>query len=201
MNQQIGHGLVYVVDDDPSVLRMLEALIGSIDLDVRAYSSAAEFLEIYQPAQCECLVSDIRMPEMGGLELQKRLLAKGATLPIIFLTGHAEVALAVECMKNGAFDFVEKPFGAQALLDKVQQALSMSCRLHAERRHRTTIEARLALLTPKEQKIAKLVSEGKSSRDISEIMGCSVRTVENHRAHILEKLHVNSTVELVRLFL
>ncbi|QSA98477.1 response regulator transcription factor [Methylococcus sp. EFPC2] len=201
MNDQPGRGLVYVVDDDPSVLRMLEALIGSIDLSVRAFSNAADFLEIYQPAVCECLVCDMRMPEIGGLELQKRLLAKGATLPIIFLTGHAEVALAVECMKNGAFDFVEKPFGAQALLDKVQQALERSCRLHAERRHRSTIEARLALLTPKEQKIAKLVSEGKSSRDISEIVGCSVRTVENHRAHILEKLHVNSTVELVRLFL
>lgn len=201
MNNQNSHSLVYVVDDDLSVLRMLEALIGSIDLNVRAFSSAADFLEIYQPANCECLVCDMRMPKIGGLELQKRLLAKGATLPIIFLTGHAEVASAVECMKNGAFDFVEKPFSTQALLDKVQQALNRSSRLYAERRHRTTIEARVALLTPKEQSIAKMVSEGKSSREISEVLGISARTVENHRAHILDKLHVNSTVELVRLFL
>jgi FixJ family two-component response regulator len=179
---------------------MLRALIGSVGIDVRTYATATEFLEDYRPAICECLVCDVRMPGMGGLQVQSQLLAKGASLPIIFITGYAEVGAAVQAMKAGAFDFVEKPFGNQAFLDKVQKALSRSRELYADRMRRATIEARLALLTNRERNVGRLVVEGKTSREISELMGVSVRTVENHRAHILEKLRVRSALELVRLF-
>jgi two-component system, LuxR family, response regulator FixJ len=193
--------VVYLLDDDESVLKMLCGLIDTIGVEARPFASSQEFLAAYAPSPCECLVSDVRMPGIGGLQLQRALLAKGATLPIIFVTGYAEVGAAVEAMKNGAFDFIEKPFGAQDLIDKVQRALERSRELNALQLKQSAEQARLALLTPKERAVVKLVVEGKSSREISESLGISVRTVENHRAHIMDKLHVGSTVELVRLFL
>ena len=193
--------VVYLLDDDESVLKMLCGLIDTIGVEARPYSSSQAFLAAYAPSPCECLVSDVRMPGIGGLQLQRALLAKGARLPIIFITGYAEVGAAVEAMKNGAFDFIEKPFGAQDLIDKVQRALERSRDLNALQLKQSAEQARLALLTPKEKAVVQLVVEGKSSREISESLGISVRTVENHRARIMDKLHVGSTVELVRLLL
>lgn len=192
---------VYAVDDDPSVLRMLDALVTSIGLEVLAFSSARDFLASYRPRPCQCLVCDLRMPVIDGLELQKRLKGMDASPPIIFLTGFAEVNIAVEAMKHGAFDFLEKPFSAQALLGKIQAALERSRALYAEWLKHQATEARLALLTPRERSVIRLVVEGKSSREISQELGISIRTVENHRTRIMEKLHVESTVELVKLFL
>lgn len=191
---------VWVVDDDPSVLRMLAALVDTIGVCARPYPSAEAFFAAYRPDPCECLICDMRMPGMGGLDVQRRLKERGAELPIIFLTGYAEVSAAVEAMKAGAVDFVEKPFGAQVLLDKIQKALARSREVQAQRRLREAREARVGLLTPKERAVVRGVVDGKSSRDISAELGISVRTVENHRARIMEKLHVRSTVELVRLF-
>lgn len=193
--------IVYVVDDDDSVLRMLAALIDTIGVEVRGFQSASDFLASYRPGLSECLICDVRMPGIGGLEVQRRLNDIGATLPIIFLTGYAEVGAAVEAMRAGAFDFLQKPYSSQALLDKVQQALERSRELSARRREQVTIAARIALLTPKERQVVEQVVAGKSSREIGDALGISVRTVENHRARIMEKLHVHSTVDLVRLFL
>lgn len=192
-------GVVYLVDDDLPVLKMLQALVATVGVEVRAYASAKEFLAAYQAKPCECLVCDLRMPDIDGMELQKRLKAMGAVPPTIFLSGFAEVSIAVEAMKHGAYDFLEKPFSAQALLGKIQSALNHSRIEYEKRLERQTTEARMALLTPKEHSIVRHVVDGKSSREIAEFLGISVRTVENHRTRIMEKLHVTSTVELVKL--
>lgn len=192
---------VYVVDDDLGVLKVLQEVIATIDADVRAYSAPEQFLEAYQPLPCECLVCDVRMPRLDGLGVQRRLAERGATLPIIFLTGHADVGSAVEAMKQGAFDFVEKPFATQALLSKIQKALERSRELHREFLGKQTSAARIALLTQKEREIVELVVAGKSSREIADLLDISARTVENHRARIMDKLHAKSTVDLVKLFL
>ena len=199
--QNVPTGTVYVVDDDPAVLKLLQALMATIGMEVRAFAAATEFLANYRPSPCECLVCDLRMPDIDGMELQKRLKASGAVLPIIFLTGFAEVSVAVEAMRHGAFDFIEKPFSAQSLLAKVQSALELSRVQYAEWREQQAKQARLALLTPRENSVIRHVVAGKSSREISELLGISVRTVENHRTRIMEKLHVDSTVDLVRLCL
>lgn len=190
---------VYIVDDDPALRQMLTLLMDKIGVEVRVYASASAFLADYFPSSCQCLISDVRMPGMGGLELQQRLQTVARSLPIIFVSGYAEVGSAVEAMKVGAFDFMQKPFGAQKLLDRVQQALERSRELYTLERERMTREARLSLLTPKERQVVGLVVEGYSSREIGEQLGISLRTVENHRARVMEKLHVKSSVELVRL--
>ena len=192
--------VVHLVDDDASILRLLQAMVATIGVDARPYASAQAFLSAYNPTAHECLVCDIRMPGIDGMELQRQLLAKGATIPIIFLTGFAEVAIAVEAMKHGAFDFIEKPFSAQALLTKIKAALDASQQRYALWLERQAIEARIALLTERERDVIRQVVAGRSSREISEMFGISVRTVENHRIRIREKLHVESTVDLVKLF-
>lgn len=191
---------VYLVDDDETVLRLLQAMVASIGVDAHAFSSAKDFLGTYRPTPCECLVCDIRMPDLDGLELQKRLKARNATLPIIFLTGFAEVSVAVEAMKHGAFDFIEKPFSAQALLSKIQSALDNSRIRYQQWQEAQAIKARMDLLTPRERSVINHVLAGSSSREISGLLGISVRTVENHRTRIMEKLHVGSIVDLVKLF-
>jgi two-component system response regulator FixJ len=201
METKIPQRIVYLVDDDEVVLKMLQAMVATIGVTIRAFSSAKAFVSAYSPAPCECLVCDIRMPEMDGMELQKQLEAMNATLPIIFLTGFAEVSIAVEAMKRGAFDFIEKPFSAQFLLSKIQSALENSKLRRAKVLEDQAISARMALLTPRERNVIQHVVAGQSSREISEKLGISVRTVENHRARILEKLHVDSTVDLIKLFI
>lgn len=143
----------------------------------------------YSPSPCECLISDLRMPEMGRLEIQRQLLEKEVSPPIIFVSSYPEVSSAVQAIKQGAFDFLEKPVNGNLLREKVQAALGRSR------------EARLALLTPKEREIADQVITGKSSRQISNELGISVRSVEKHRARIMAKLHIESAMDLVKLFI
>jgi FixJ family two-component response regulator len=193
--------VVYIIDDDDIVLWMFQELLQGIGAEFRVFSTARAFLETYRPGPCECLICDVRMPEMGGLQVQHALIEKGSHLPIIFVSGYPEVHAAVEAIKRGAFDFLEKPVNGSLLLAKVEAALAKSRELHAERLDRMAREARIALLTPKERQIAELVVAGKSSPQIADALGISVRTVENHRARIMEKLHVDSTVNLVKLFL
>lgn len=192
--------VVHVVDDQPAMLRMVAELLESVSLKPLTYSSAREFLKAYVPREKECLVSDVRMPEIGGLEFLRLLRERGYTLPIIFITGFAEVGTAVEAMKAGAFDYIEKPFAHQAFLDKVQRALAESEALYAKGLQRRASEARLALLTPTERKILKLVVQGKTAREIGVALGISSRTVDNHRGRMMDKLHVNSVVEMVLVF-
>jgi two-component system response regulator FixJ len=193
--------IVYIIDDDDLSLWMFREFLDGIGAEVRTFSSAQTFLNAYHPGPHECLVCDLRMPEMGGLEVQNQLLEKGCYLPIILVSGYPEVHSAVQAIKKGAIDFLEKPVDGGLLVDKVQSALLRSKQLHAEEMLRVAREERLSLLTPKERQIAELVITGRSSPRIAEDLDISVRTVENHRARLMEKLDVTCAVELVRLFL
>lgn len=193
--------LIYIIDDDDIILWMFKELLQGVGAEIRTFTSARDFLEAYYPGPHECLICDLRMPEIGGLEVQQQLLNKGSHLPIILVSGYSEVPSAVEAIKKGAFDFLEKPVDGALLVAKVQSALARSRQLHAEHLARVTREARLALLTTKERQVAELVVAGKSSPKIAMDLNISVRTVENHRARLMEKLHVESIAELVKLFL
>jgi FixJ family two-component response regulator len=193
--------VVYIIDDDSIILWMFQEFLQGIGAEFRTFSSAREFLDAYRPGAHECLITDVRMPEIGGLQVQRELLERGNDLPIIFVSGYPEVHSAVEAMKRGAFDFLEKPVKGSVLVEKVQAALARSREIHVERLRRSARDARLALLTPKERQIAAMVVAGKSSPKIAEELDISVRTVENHRSRLMEKLHVDSAVELVKLFL
>jgi two-component system response regulator FixJ len=191
--------VVYIIDDDDIVLWMFQEFLQGIGAKIRTFSTARAFLDVYRPAPCECLVCDLRMPEIGGLEVQRQLLEKGSHLPMILVSAYPEVHSAVEAIKKGAFDFLEKPVNGALLVEKVQSALVRSGQLHGERVAQAAREERFSLLTPKERQIADLVVAGKSSPKIAEELDISVRTVENHRARLMEKLQVESTVELVKL--
>lgn len=193
---------IYLIDDDELILDLHAELLSAAGLKVRCYSSSREFLSTYvATGDCECILSDLRMPEMGGLELQAELLAGGVDTPLIFITGHADVATAVEAMRRGAFDYVEKPVDGRRLLERAAAALARCAELRQAGQLRLERERRLALLTAQERRIAEWVVEGKSSRDISQLAAISVRTVENHRARIMDKLQVGSVVEMVRVLL
>ena len=193
--------IIYIIDDDEIVLWMFKELLHGVGAEIRTFTSARDFLDLYRPGPCECLICDLRMPEIGGLEVQQQLLNQGSHLPLILVSGYSEIPAAVQAIKKGAFDFLEKPVDGALLVEKVQSALIRSRRLHAEYLAQVTCKARLALLTAKEREVAELVVEGRSSPKIAEALNISVRTVENHRARLMEKLHVASIPELVKLFL
>lgn len=191
--------IVYVVDDDLAVRNSLCYLMSSVNLPVLAFSSAHEFLEDYQPNHPGCLLLDIRMPGMSGLELQKELTARSIELPIIIITGIGNTEVAVRAMKRGAFDFVEKPINHQLLLDKIQKALEDSNRLLEERTQQAVIQRRLDLLTPREGDILNLIVAGEMNKRIANHLGISERTVEVHRARVKEKMQAKSLAELIRM--
>jgi len=192
---------VFVVDDDASVLDSIRLLLESVGLRAQTFLSASDFLETFDPDVTGCLVLDVRMPGMSGVELQNVLRERHATLPIIFLTAHGDVPMAVDAVKKGALDFIQKPFRDQDLLDRVQEAF----RIHAERRRREAVryeaEKRLTSLTPRERDVLEGVVQGKSNKRIARDLGISPRTVEIHRAHVMEKGEVSSVPELVKLVL
>lgn len=190
--------IIYLLDDDSLTLWMLESMLASVDAEIRGYTSATRFFDEYQPTACECLVTDLRMPELSGLDVQQRLLAQGATLPIIFVSGQAEIRSAVAAMRGGALDFLEKPVQGQLLVEKVRRALARSLELHAARRQQVDSAERLRGLTVREREVAELVATGRSSREIAEVLDLSQRTVENHRARVMEKLGVRTSIELVQ---
>lgn len=193
---------VYIIDDDSITLELMCGLIQPIGVELQCFESAESFLANYSPRPCECVISDMRMPGISGLQLQKTLqLSHPIPPPLIIVTGYAEVSGAVEAMKQGAYDFVEKPINGHQFLEKIQAALTLSRSLHQQRLQQSARLARLSLLTPKEQEILALVLEGLSSKDIAIQLNLSVRTIENHRAHLMEKLRVNTAIELVRDFM
>ena len=192
---------VYVVDDDPGVLDAVQLLLRSVGLRARAFSSAGDFLEEYDPDSPGCLILDLRMPGMGGRELQKRLLEMEAELPIIFVTAHGDVPTAVEAVKDGAVDFIQKPFPDQKLLDKVNQAFELDARRRKEREERRIVELRLKTLTPREREVMGLVAAGKLNKTIARQMGISQRTVEIHRSRVMEKMEASSVPDLVHMIL
>lgn len=190
---------VYVVDDDEAICRSLTLLIQGIGLNVQTFTNAQDFLTTYDPDTPGCLVTDVRMPGMSGLELQAKLAERGTVLPAIVITGHGDIPMAVDAMKAGIVDFVEKPFRDQVLLDDIQKALELDAQTRRRRTQKTDIQGKTALLTPREEQIMDLLIEGKSSKTIAFELGISQKTVDFHRSHILEKMGVDSVVELVLL--
>jgi FixJ family two-component response regulator len=190
---------IFVVDDDEAVRRSLRLLVESVGLNTQTYSTAEDFMNAYDPAQSGCLLLDIRMPGMSGLELQSKLAAEGINIPIIIITGHGDVPMAVEAVKAGAFDFIEKPFRDQVLLDDIRKAIEIDAQTRRKQAERDDIMARIALLTPREREVMDLLVIGKSNKGIAYELGISQKTVDFHRAHVLEKMGVDSVVQLVRL--
>jgi two-component system response regulator FixJ len=191
--------VVFIVDDDEAVRSSLRLLLKSVGLVPSALASAREFLDKYDPAQPGCLVLDVRMPEMSGLELQEQLNLKGAVLPVIFITGHGDVPMAVEAMQAGAFDFLQKPFRDQDLIDRIQRALDKDRTDRAALNERTLIRERLQSLTPREREVLAMVTSGKANKIMAADLGVSQRTVEIHRARVMEKMSAASLAQLVRM--
>jgi two-component system, LuxR family, response regulator FixJ len=191
--------IVFIVDDDEAVRGSLQLLMKSVGLVPNTLGSAREFLDRYDPKQPGCLILDVRMPQMSGLELQERLNARGAVIPVIFITGHGDVAMAVEAMQAGAFDFVQKPFRDQDLIDRIQRALAKDRANRAILTERNLLQQRLESLTPREREVLALVSSGKPNKLIAADLGLSQRTVEIHRARVMEKMGADSLAQLVRM--
>jgi RNA polymerase sigma factor (sigma-70 family) len=197
MNARLESCIVYVVDDDDAMRDSLRWLLESAGFRVCSYCSAERFLSAYKPDYASCLVLDVRMPGLSGLELQRELNRRGAPLPIIFVTGHGDVPMAVDALKNGAFHFLEKPFKDAQLLALIEQAATQgNGALPGEAQRRCTA-ARLATLTQREREVMDLVVQGRKNRQIAEDLGISVKTVEAHRARAMEKMDVSSVAELV----
>ena len=189
---------VFIVDDDEAVRDSIAELVSSVGLRPRTFASAGAFLDIFDPDAPGCLVLDVRMAHMSGPTLQEKLIAIGARIPIVFISGHGDIPVAIKTIKAGAIDFVQKPYHEQQLLDSINEAL----RLDASARQATTAQdglaERLTTLTAREREVMDLVVKGMSSKAIANSLGISHRTVELHRGHILDKLAVRSVAELVR---
>jgi two-component system response regulator FixJ len=190
---------VFVVDDDEAVRTSLKLLLKSVGLPVETCASAQEFLERFDADRSGCLVLDIRMPGMSGLELQERLNAMHAMIPVVFITGHGDVPMAVEAMQHGAVDFIQKPFRDQDLLDRINQALEKDRENRVGLRARDNIRAHIADLTPREREVLDLVTAGKANKVIAGDLNVSQRTVEIHRARVMEKMGASSLAHLVRM--
>lgn len=191
--------LAHIVDDDEAIRDALTWLFRTRNVATQAWDSAEEFLAAWQPDWAGCIVLDIRMREMSGLECFDVLLQQGNTLPVIFLTGHGDVPMAVGALKKGAYDFLEKPFEDNALVDVVIRALESDARRQASQETQATVAGRLAQLTPREQEVMQLVLAGKFNKVIADELNISMRTVEVHRSRVFEKMGVRSAVELAQL--
>lgn len=192
---------VFVVDDDPDVLRSMRYLIESVGLRVETYSSAQEFFAGWTPAEPGCVVLDVRMPGMSGLDLQEELRARGAEVPVIVITGYGDVPMAVRAMKSGATEFLQKPVSDQVLLDHIQSAVTRDLARYQRQAERRAIAARLSRLTPREREVLDLLIEGLSAREIAERLKVSPKTVESHRAKVLSKMEVSNVLRLARLIM
>lgn len=190
---------VFIVDDDQAVARSLRWLIETVRLKVETFSSAQEFLDGYESSKPGCLVLDVRMPGMSGLDLQERLAAQRIHVPIIFITGHGDVQMAVRAVQSGAFDFVEKPFNDQDLLDRIQKAIVFDTGRRSKNMQRVQLGSLFASLTPREREVLDLVVEGMSNKAIANSLGLSAKTVEVHRAKVMEKMHARSVADLVKM--
>ena len=192
---------VYVVDDDEAIRKALRLLLKSVGLKVETFASAQEFLDAYTEDMAGCLVLDIRMAGMSGIDLQKKLIEMHAILPIIFITGHGDVPLAVEAMRDGALDFIQKPFSEQKLLDRVNQALEKDLTARKDMTKKQTLLDRIAQLTPREKEVMDLIVAGVANKGVAYKLGISERTVEIHRARVMQKMNATSLPHLVRMAL
>jgi len=200
MNKPDG-AVVMVVDDDAGVRNAMRALLKSVGINCSLFASAQEFLAAWQPAQLGCLVLDIRMPGMSGMELQQQLNLRGAVMPVIFMTGHGDIPMAVEAMQHGAFDFLQKPFRDQDLLDRIQRAIAKDAELRKSLGEHARIKTHLESLTPREREVLDLMTKGLQNKMIGQQLGVSPRTIEIHRARVMEKMNATSVAELVRMMI
>lgn len=192
---------VFIVDDDDAVRNSIRLLMKSLGLATRPLSTAQEFLSTYDPQQPGCLILDVRMPGMSGLELQQQLNMRGAIIPVIFITGHGDVPVAVEAMQQGAFDFLQKPFRDQDLIERVQRALAKDQSNRAELSEQAKVRERFESLTPREREVLALVTSGKANKVMAADLNVSQRTIEIHRARVMEKMHASSLAQLVRMMM
>jgi RNA polymerase sigma factor (sigma-70 family) len=192
---------IFIVEDDDAVRESLQLVLESLGHTVSAFASAGAFLTDFNTDMAGCLVLDIRMPGMNGMELQRKLNDSNSMLPIIFVTGHGDVPMAVEAMQQGAFDFIQKPYREQQLLEKIDRALALDKENRESLHQRQAILAHLQELTPREMDVLLLMIEGKANKVIAADLDISQRTVEIHRARVMEKLRANSLAHLVRMVL
>jgi len=191
--------LVLVVDDDPAMRDSIAFLVTSVGYDCRSFTSAEEFLRNWQDDRPACLLVDIRMSGMSGLDLQNRLAEAKSSLGVVFVTGHGDVPMAVRAMRGGAIDFLQKPFNDQLLLDRIREAIDVSIATRKVAAERSSIEARLARLTGREREVLDLVVAGKANKQIAAELDISIKTVEVHRHNVMEKMEAASVAELARL--
>lgn len=196
-----GQPTVYVVDDDESVRRAICVLLDSVDYASSAFATPKQFLQQFDAQKAGCLVLDIRMPEMSGLEVQSKLNERGAILPVIFITGHGDVPIAVQAMKNGAFDFIQKPFRDQELLDKINAALAQDHENREALSRKDDLRKRRESLTPRESEVMVMIVQGKANKVVALDLELSERTVEIHRARVMEKMGARSVAHLVKMAL
>ena len=190
---------VFIVDDDEGVRDGLSLLLDTVGQPCELYECGGDFLDAYDDNKRGCLVLDIRMPRMTGLDLQKKLQEMGSTLPIIFITGHGDVPMAVDAMQKGAVDFIQKPFRDQDLLDRIREALKTDQERREEQQKHAEVAERLARLTNREREVFDLVVTGKPNKVIAYELGVSQRTVEIHRARVMEKMQARSLADLVKM--
>ena len=194
-------GNVYVVDDDEAVRDSLQWLLEGKDYRVRCFDSAETFLSRYDPREVACLIVDIRMPGITGLELQDRLLERKSPLPIVFITGHGDVPMAVNTMKKGAMDFIPKPFKEEELLSVVERMLEQAREAFADHQHAANRDALMGKLTAREAQVLERIVAGRLNKQIADDLGISIKTVEAHRANIMEKLNANTVADLLKIAL
>ncbi len=192
---------VFLVDDDPSVRDSLSLLLSLKGLRTRVYSSAESLLATFEPDWRGCILTDLKMPGLSGIELQQALAERGSTLPVVVLTAHGDVATTRQALKAGAFDFLEKPVDDEVLLDVLQNAIRRDQERHAEQSQRTRVEDRVSRLTPREREVLLLIADGLQNREIGERLGISPRTVEVYKARMMEKLQCRSLADAVRISL
>lgn len=201
MNISTKKGTVYVVDDDEAVRDSLQWLLEGKDYRVRCFESAEAFLARYAPREVACLITDIRMHGMSGLDLQDRLLERKSPLPIVFITGHGDVPMAVDTMKKGALDFIQKPFDEDSLVNIVERMLEHAQASYSDQQEAATREALLAKLTGRESQVLERIVAGRLNKQIADDLGISIKTVEAHRANIMEKMGANTVADLLKVAL
>ncbi len=188
---------VYVVDDDEGICRALRRLLESVGLAVKSFVSAKEFLERLDSVRPGCLVLDVRMPGLSGLELQSELSARNISIPIVFITAHGDVPMSVQAMKGGAVDFIQKPFNEQTLLDAIHKAIAADSEMRRAQADREAILARVARLTPREREVLTLVAAGRLNKQIAQELGASEKTIKVHRGRVMQKMEADSLADLV----